>query len=787
MQSTHHDDIGSRRSPANAGADEPTPPLGPVARFLLVAGVGYLACLLTQLVGFNRLEQMPFWPAAGVAFAFGWRYGSIWTLPAAAGASLWAALQTGAPELVIGAALVTIAGPLAALAVLRRLNDWKPAEYRLEAAIRLLVAVICVSAPLNALLATGAIAGSNLLIDTHPLHLLASWWLVDALGTLLLAPVIVATARFEAGGTGRRRRANEPWLDVPAVSLTGVIVLASLLLSEIGHQPYAAALAFFFVPVAAFTSIRGSEKTTTVTLLVTATMILAMRALQLSAPEPTGPPMIETSLMVFVAVVVALLLQAIAADRRLALERVAQQARQDMSTGLLNDRGLLAELGERLAAADRPDYGLVGLHLSNIDTLNDLCGAVPVLQLEQSIAGNLLSQPSMRAAARLSAGRYVVLLHAGSLHEVRAIARELYSSLAGQVFRTQHGSIRLQASVGGLLVDRQAAINGEDCLVSLADAQAIAASVRDPQLFVEPLSQTMIDARRAHQSKIEQIRESIIQGRFQIHAQPIVDAQAPDGRLSYEVLIRLVDRDGGLVRPPEFLSLAVQAQMTPAMDRGVIARVFEWLSQNPQALERTHKCSINLSGLTMSDALISSFIREQRQRFGIPADRVVFEITESEAIRNPGAASRLVDELKAEGFGIAIDDFGVGLATFEYLKRFSPDFLKIDGSFIRNLIESPIDEEIVLSTVRVARRLNVQTVAEHVQSQAIYDRLQTLGVGHFQGEHLGRVVPIEALFAGAASGNSSGAPQEPAARQRGDGSRRGDRAPVISLPRAPSR
>jgi EAL domain-containing protein (putative c-di-GMP-specific phosphodiesterase class I) len=283
--------------------------------------------------------------------------------------------------------------------------------------------------------------------------------------------------------------------------------------------------------------------------------------------------------------------------------------------------------------------------------------------------------------------------------------------------------------------------------MSLSDAMAIAASVREPQLFVEPLSQTMIDARRAHQGKIEHIREAIREKRFEMHAQPIVDPEAPPGMLSYEVLIRLLDRDGGLIRPPEFLSLAVQAQMTPAMDRGVIRRIFSWLASHPEALARTWKCSINLSGLTMSDGTIAGYIREQRAEFEIPPGKIVFEITESEAIRNPAAASRLVDDLKAEGFGIALDDFGTGLATFEYLKRFPLDYLKIDGSFIRNLVTSAIDEEIVLSTVRVARRLNIRTIAEHVHNQEILDRLTELGVDHIQGELVGKAAPLAELFA----------------------------------------
>ncbi|HWS76352.1 MAG TPA: EAL domain-containing protein, partial [Quisquiliibacterium sp.] len=231
-----------------------------------------------------------------------------------------------------------------------------------------------------------------------------------------------------------------------------------------------------------------------------------------------------------------------------------------------------------------------------------------------------------------------------------------------------------------------------------------------------------------------------------VHAQPIVDPEAPPGMLSFEILTRLRDRDGTMIRPPEFLPLAVQAQMTVELDRGVIHKVFAWLAANPEALARTHKCSINLSGLTMSDGSIPAYIREQRTLFGIPSEKVVFEITESEAIRNPGAASRLVDDLKADGFGIALDDFGTGLATFEYLKRFPLDYLKIDGSFIRNLISNPIDEEIVLSTVRVARRLKVRTIAEHVHNQEIYDRLLTLGVEYVQGELIGTPIPLETLF-----------------------------------------
>ena len=714
-------------------------------RVLLSAGIAFIACLIARLISFDASDLLLIWPCAGVAFAFAWRHGLRWSWPPALGGALWAWVEFGSIGVSLAAFVASIAGPTIAVASLRRLEHWKPADYRLEAAVRFVGVVVLFAAPIDAILATAGLQLTGLVAAAHPAHQFAVWWLIDALGMLLIAPALLAWVG-ESLAEPEPGLSQQALVDAPAFFLTLLVVGTSVLVALFGHQTYAYALMFLYFPIVAWTAIRMSERATALSLVVTTIPLLVARAHQVSQANDDFFRALEASVLVFSAVVVALMLQAVATDRRFALARVALQARQDMSTGLLNDRGLIAEIGERLSQPTRPDYGLIGIHLSNFDTLSDLCGTIQALQLEQSASTMLMQQPGAKAGARLSAGRYALLIQAESVAEVRSVARELYSQLNGQMFRTEHGSVRLQLCVGGLLVDRHALINSEDCLASLSDALAIAASVRDPQLFVEPLSQTMIDARRAHQGKIEHIREAIREKRFELHAQPMIDPEAPDGMLSYEVLIRLLDRDGGLIRPPEFLSLAVQAQMTPMMDRGVIREIFSWLGTHPQALARTWKCSINLSGLTMSDGTIAGYIREQRALHGIPAHKIVFEITESEAIRNPAAASRLVDDLKAEGFGIALDDFGTGLATFEYLKRFPLDYLKIDGSFIRNLVSNPIDEEIVLSTVRVARRLNIRTVAEHVHNQDTLDRLSDIGVDHIQGDWIGRAAPLEQLF-----------------------------------------
>ena len=722
-------------------------------RCLHAAGLSLLLCAVAQLISAGSAWKLLIWPSAAVGFAFAWYHGLRWLPVAAAGAGLWALAATQDPRyaLILGAA--SMLGPWQAIRLLRRLADWKPPEYRLDSVSRFLAMSLLVSAPINALLFGGLVYTFQI----APLHqygvaqLLLSAWLADVLGMLLVCPALLALlrpARLTADEEEVAADAASPRFSILTVLVVLGIAALAYVLHRLGQGHYAGLVLFaVFVPMIWAAASQATGRADAYTLLLAGLPLLASRAYAVTDTHGAGfGETVSVSLLLCCAVLAAQLLQALAADRSLALVRMSRQARQDMSTGLLNDRGMIAELTDRLASPNRPRYGLIGLYISNYDAIHDLCGTVEAMQLEQATAQLLIQQNGTQLAARLSAGRYTMLIHAETVSQVRAVAREIYTQLSGQVFQTEHGSIRLQCHIGGLLLDPNSQISSEDCLSALSDAQAIAASVRDPQLFVEPLSQTMIDARRAHQKKIEHIRDAIRNDRIELYAQPLIDPEAPSQMRSYEVLTRLRDKDGQLIRPPEFLTLASQAQMSVPLDRGVIRLAFEWLAANPEALALTWKCSINLAGATMSDDTIADFIREQRANNAIPAAKVVFEITESEAIRNPAAASRLVDDLKAQGFGIALDDFGTGLATFEYLKRFPLDYLKIDGSFVRNLMTNPIDEEIILSTVRVAKRLKLRTVAEHVHNAAIYERLTDLGVSYLQGDFFGKAMPLAEMF-----------------------------------------
>ncbi|MEK9776407.1 MAG: hypothetical protein VW339_09765, partial [Quisquiliibacterium sp.] len=150
------------------------------------------------------------------------------------------------------------------------------------------------------------------------------------------------------------------------------------------------------------------------------------------------------------------------------------------------------------------------------------------------IAAVLSKHPHGLHAARLSSGRFALVLECQTVAHLRSIARELYSALNAQTFKANHGALRLQASIGGLQIDSGIVSTSEDVLLSLSDAMAIAASVRVPQLFVEPLTHAIIDARRSHQSKIEHIRTAIRGNYLEVHAQPILDPKSPPAKSCYE-------------------------------------------------------------------------------------------------------------------------------------------------------------------------------------------------------------------------------------------------------------
>lgn len=710
----------------------PVQGLRAVVRAVVVVLAGFAAASLASMLEIGG-DPLPFWPGACVALAFGWRFGRGWILPAGLGAAFSAAQATGSLSLAVASFAGAVLGPTLAVTLLTTISRTRPSVDRLGALVRFIGAVLCVAAPVDSL----CLLAGTLSSRSPGLPDVGAWWLVDATAMLLLTPALLALiGRPDEGTTSAERRLD-------GVSVTTAILLSGTHLATawMSRTDIEVMLPAAFVALAVWTGVRASERACAWTLVVVGATLFGARG-------ATAPLALTDLMLLLVGTIAGLLVQAIASDRAAALRRLSDLGNEDPATGLPNDNGMVAILSERLEPSNRPNYGLVGVQLSNLDAIHDLCGMDHATAAEQGVASLLMRQYPTGRVARLARGRFALLMPCDTVRDVRGVAREIYAQVNnGRASLDGPPGMRVAASVGGLLIEGRARVDPRDCLVSLAGTMAISANARDPQLFVEPLSQAAIEARRGRQRQVEHVHRAIRERRLELHAEPMLDTLAPPETLSFEILTRLRGgQDGQLIMPREFLPMAAESRLTVGLDRGVVHMVFEWLASNPAALGRTHRCSINLSGPTISDTGTGSYIRERRARFGIPAEKIIFEITESEAIRNPAAASRLLDELKSDGFRIALDDFGTGLASFDYLKRFPVDYLKIDGSFIRHLLDTPLDEEIVLATVRVARRIGVRTTAEHVRDQETLDRLLALGVDVMQGEFIGRPVPISKFF-----------------------------------------
>jgi len=193
------------------------------------------------------------------------------------------------------------------------------------------------------------------------------------------------------------------------------------------------------------------------------------------------------------------------------------------------------------------------------------------------------------------------------------------------------------------------------------------------------------------------------------------------------------DENGHIVAPDLFIAAAERFGITPAIDRWVIENTFRWLVSEADERERLAMCSINLSGLSIGDDKFLPFVTEQLQTSGLDAEKICFEITETAAIASYSQANRFIQALKEFGCRFALDDFGTGLSSFGYLKHFPVDYLKIDGSFVKEILHDPIDREMVRSINEIGHLTGKQTIAEFAENEDIIAMLKGMGVDFAQG------------------------------------------------------
>jgi EAL domain-containing protein (putative c-di-GMP-specific phosphodiesterase class I) len=232
---------------------------------------------------------------------------------------------------------------------------------------------------------------------------------------------------------------------------------------------------------------------------------------------------------------------------------------------------------------------------------------------------------------------------------------------------------------------------------------------------------------------------------YQQYIQPLKEAVSSP---HFEVLVRMRGDNGELVPPMAFIPAAERYNLLTAIDRLVITELLKVLAARQRAgsayiAPEAGLYSVNLSGASINDSSFSDFLRRQFARYPVPPSLLCFEVTETTAISNLTKAAELMHELKNMGCRFALDDFGIGMSSFAYLKYLPVDFLKIDGTFVRDMANDEMDCAIVEAINRIAHILGMQTVAEIVEDQATLDRLRLLGVDYAQGFHIARPEPLQ--------------------------------------------
>ena len=444
---------------------------------------------------------------------------------------------------------------------------------------------------------------------------------------------------------------------------------------------------------------------------------------------------------------VVLVFHDVTEQRRLSGE-MSYRAKHDALTGLVNRAEFESRLRNVLAKAheEHSEHALLFIDLDQFKLVNDACGHTAGDMLLQQVSK--LFKETVRARdtlARLGGDEFAVILEYCSLEQAQRVAQQICQRVDDFRFVHDNRRFRIGTSIGLVPADHR--WNTIAALIQAADTSCYAAKEagrnRVHAWFDTDLA---MRARHGEMQWAARLEQAFDEDRFVLYAQRI-DALAPGMHgMHAEILIRMRDSDGALIQPAAFLPAAERFHMASRIDRFVLDRVLRFLLSIP-VLDGLDMLCINLSGQSIGDRAFHHHAIDALNRAGpLLCSRICLEITETAAVTNIADANAFITQARALGVRIALDDFGAGASSFGYLKNLDVDILKIDGQFIQNLIDDPLDQAAVACFVEVARVVGVRTVAEFVDGAAVLEHVRGLGIDFAQGYHLHQPEPIDALF-----------------------------------------
>ncbi|HLU06151.1 MAG TPA: EAL domain-containing protein, partial [Woeseiaceae bacterium] len=367
--------------------------------------------------------------------------------------------------------------------------------------------------------------------------------------------------------------------------------------------------------------------------------------------------------------------------------------------------------------------------------------------LEQHLPGNAV-------ATRLTGDDLAILLAHSTLDDALQLTTEIRESARSLRYLEGDKSLQVTVSTGIAALDRNTA--GGDALTAARIACDSAKDHGRDRVEVYDQDDQSIVRRYDDMHLVADIQKMLSGDGFELLAQPIVSLRKEHKARRYEILLRMKDSDGNRIPSRSFFSAAERYQLMPQIDRWVISTTLQRLGRQPSLLlESGTAFAINLSGQSLGDNSILDFVSRQIDSSGVPSELLYFEVTESAAVSNHAKAQAFIDALRKRGCRFSLDDFGAGLSSFAYLKTFQVDTLKIDGGFIKDIAENRISESMVAAITQVAKVMNLETVAEYVESEQIRAFVTKMDVDYAQGHAVGKPVPLDDVLAGLAEPGAS--------------------------------
>jgi len=422
---------------------------------------------------------------------------------------------------------------------------------------------------------------------------------------------------------------------------------------------------------------------------------------------------------------------------------------RDPLTGLLMRAAFEKRIGEYQSAAGGPrSSALLYGDIDQLHVINDLWGFEMGDRAICSVSQQMEAQlaPHNAVLSRLSGDRFTVFLPDCSLARAREIADQVRAAVVTTKLNTAMEPLFLSISWGVAMLRV-----GEDRLDhGLAAAEIACKAAKDRgrnRVEVYQDTDASIIRRRDDMLIVGRLRTALDEGRFQVFGQPIAPLLQHEPTRRYEMLLRIIDENDALVLPARFMSAATRYQLLPQLDRCVISHVLARL-KSARAIPGfvpVH-ASINLCGPTISEPDFMEWLLNEIQSSGVPGDWLSFELTETAAVGNLQRAQALIDELRQHGCRFALDDFGTGLSSLAYLKQLNFSMLKIDGSFVRDLLTNERSASLVRAVAQLASSMGIETVAEYVETPEICMRLIELRVQFGQGYALGRPAKLDRIL-----------------------------------------